>query len=122
MQLITRQECISLISLEHSFNQKLRIGFFVKLDSRCEDYFPEYSNYFGRSLRLLKSMNGTTYSGKVFADDSTECLLESGFNPSQWQMSIYYKYAQDGTTVFLILMTLYIGIQMKFLENGLLTL
>ena len=40
---------------------------FVKLDSRYSYYFPEYSNYFGRALILLKSMYGMTNSGKLFA-------------------------------------------------------
>ena len=37
---------------------------FVKLDMRYTDYFPEYANYFGRSLRILKSLYGMTNSGK----------------------------------------------------------
>ena len=41
---------------------------FVKLNSRYADYFPEYSSYFGRALRLLKYMYGMTNSGKLFAD------------------------------------------------------
>ena len=45
---------------------------FVKLDSRYTYYFPEYSKYFGRFLRLLKSMYGMTNSGKLFADELTE--------------------------------------------------
>ena len=40
---------------------------FVKLDSIYIDYFTEYSKYFGRALRLLKSMYGMTNSGKLFA-------------------------------------------------------
>ena len=44
---------------------------FVKLDSRHTDYFPEYSKYFERALRLLKSMYGMTNFGKLFADDLT---------------------------------------------------
>ena len=40
---------------------------FVDLDSRHADYFPEYSNYFGRSLILLKSMYGMTNFVKLFA-------------------------------------------------------
>ena len=40
---------------------------FVKLDSRYAEYFPEYSNYFGRGFRLLNSMYGMTNSGKLFA-------------------------------------------------------
>ena len=39
-------------------------------------------------------------------------------------MSIYYKYAPDGLKLlsYLMLIILYIGIQMKILENGLLIL
>ena len=38
---------------------------FVKLDSRHADYFPEYSNYFGRDFILLKSMYGMNKSGNL---------------------------------------------------------
>ena len=44
---------------------------FVKLDIRNIDYFPEYAKYFGRALRLLKSMYGMTNSGKLSADELT---------------------------------------------------
>ena len=64
---------------------------FVKLDIRYTDYFPEYENYFGRALRLLKSMYGMTNSGKLFADELTEWLLKAGCIQSQCQMPIYYK-------------------------------
>ena len=39
----------------------------VKLDSIYAEYFPEYSNDFGKSLRLLKTINGMTNSGKLFS-------------------------------------------------------
>ena len=42
---------------------------FVKLDIRYTYYFPGYAQYFGRALRLLKSMYGVTNSRKLFADD-----------------------------------------------------
>ena len=48
---------------------------FVKLDMRYADYFPEYTQYFGRALKLLKSMYGMTNSGKMFADELTECPI-----------------------------------------------
>ena len=57
-------------------NVKNRV--FVKLDMRYVAYFPEYTQYFGRSLKLLKSMYGMTNSGKVFADDLTELLIKEG--------------------------------------------
>ena len=69
---------------------------FVKLDSKYTDYFPEYPKYFGRTLRLLKSMYCMTNSGKLFYDELTEWLLDEGFIQYQYQMSIYYKYAPDG--------------------------
>ena len=43
---------------------KIKNIVFVNSDSRYADYFPEYSNYFGRSLILLKYMYGMTNSGK----------------------------------------------------------
>ena len=65
-------------------------------------YFPEYAKYFGRALILLNSMYGMTNSGKFFADELTEWLLEAGFIQSQCQMSIYYKYAPDGSKIVVL--------------------
>ena len=67
---------------------KLNNRVFVKLDIRYTDYFPEYAQYFGRALILLKSMYGMTNSGKLFADELREWLLEAGFIKSKCQMSI----------------------------------
>ena len=69
---------------------------------RYADYFPEYSQYFGIALKLLKSMYGMTNSGKLFADDLTEWLIEEGFMKSQCKMSIYYKYAPDVSEMFVL--------------------
>ena len=43
-----------------------------------------------------------TNSGKLFAYDCTEWLIEAGFIKSQCRMSIYYKYASDGTNIFVL--------------------
>ena len=75
---------------------------FVKLDIWYTDYFPEYSKYFGRALILLKSMYGMTNSGKLFSGELIECLLESVFIQSQFHMSIYYKYAPDGSKIVVL--------------------
>ena len=72
------------------------------MDIRYTDYFPEYAKYFGRFLRLLKSMYGMTNSGKLLADELTEWLLEAGFKQSQYQISIYYKYAPDGSKIVVL--------------------
>ena len=50
----------------------------------------------------MKSIYGITNSGNLFADGLTEWLPDSGFNESQCQMSIYYKYALDGTKIVVL--------------------
>ena len=81
---------------------KVKNRVFVKLDLRYTDYFPEYANYFGRAFRLLKFMYGMTNYGKLFSDEFTEWLLEAGFIQSQCHMSIYYKYAPDGSKIVVL--------------------
>ena len=74
----------------------------MKLDSRYADYYPEYSNYFGRALILLKYIYGMNSSGKLFAYEWTEWLIRAGFIQYQFQMSIYYNYAPDGTKIVVL--------------------
>ena len=52
------------------FQAKVKNRVFVKLDIRYTYYFPEYAKYFGRALRLLKSMYiiSMTNYGMLFAD------------------------------------------------------
>ena len=101
--------------------EKVKNKVFVKLDSRYVDFFLEYLNLFGISLKLLKSVYGMTNSGNLFADELTEWLLEAGFIQSQCQMSIYYKCAPYGTKQlsYLMFITVSIGILLNLLENGL---
>ena len=73
MQISTRQDFIGEL-----LQEKVKNRVFVKLDSRYADYFPSYSNYFERSLILLKSMYGMTNSGEFIYDELTEWLLEAG--------------------------------------------
>ena len=80
--------------------EKVKNGVFVKLESRYADYFTEYPNYFGRYLILLKFMYVMTKYGKLFSDEFTEWLLETGFIKYQCKMSMYYKYATYGTKCF----------------------
>ena len=78
------KEVIHRLYFMGSFLQaKVQNRVFVNLDSRYVDDFPEYSNHFGRAMRLLKSMYGMTNSGKLFSDQLTEWLLEAGFIQSR---------------------------------------
>ena len=82
--------------------EKFKNRVFLKLDVRYTEYFLEYAKYFGISLKLLKSMYGMTNSGKLIYDELTEWLFEAGFIQSQCQMSIYYKYAPDGSKIVVL--------------------
>ena len=65
-------------------------------------------------------MYGMTNSVKLFADELTEWSIEAGSIKCKFHMSIYYKYSPDGFFLFyLMLMTVYIGILLNILENGL---
>ena len=58
------------------FQSKVKNRVFVRLDGRYAYYLPEYSNYFGIFLILLKSMYGITNSEKLFSYELTGCLLD----------------------------------------------
>ena len=70
--------------------------------SRYADCFTESSKYFQRDLRLLKSMYGMTNCGNLSSDQLTEWLLYICFIQYQYQISIYYKYAPDGTKIVVL--------------------
>ena len=48
-------------------------------------------------------MYGMTNSRNLFDDELTNCLIdESGFNQSKFQMSVYYKYAPNGSNLVVL--------------------
>ena len=81
---------------------KVKNRVFFKLDIRYANYFPEYAHYFGRALKLLKSMYGMTNYCKLFSGELTEWLIEEVFIQSQCQISIYYKYSPDGSKIVVL--------------------
>ena len=91
---------------------------FVKLDNWYEAYFPEYSQYFGRPLKLLKSMYGMTNSGKLFADELTEWLIKEGLcsHNVRFQYTLSIHLMDPRLLLYLILMTVYTGIEMNISE------
>ena len=46
-------------------------------------------------------MHGMTNSGRLFADELIEWLLEADYIQSHFQMSIYYKYLPDVSKIVL---------------------
>ena len=81
---------------------KVKNRVFFKLNIRYTYYFLEYAQYFGRASVLLNSMYDMTKSGKLFADELTEWLIEAGFIKSKCHIYIYYKYAPYGYTIVVL--------------------
>ena len=88
-----------LYFIEAFLQEKVNNRVFVKLDSSYACYFIEYSSYFGRAFIFLKYMHGMNNSGNSFVDELIEWLIEAGLIKYQFHMSIYYKYAPDGTNI-----------------------
>ena len=70
---------------------------FVILNKRYADYFPEYSQYFGRALRLLKFMYGMINSdlGKWFVDNLGNRFHVKFLGYAHWFMSIRTSQLKD---------------------------
>ena len=98
---------------------KVKNRVFVKLDIRYTYYFTEYAKYFGIALILLKSMYDMNNSGKLFAYELTELLLEAAlFYLNVICLSIISMHHMDQKLLsYLMFMIVSIGIQMKILEN-----
>ena len=97
---------------------KVKNRVFLKLESRYIDYFTEYSNYFGRALRLLKSMYSMTKYGNLFADYLTECFIDAVlFNLNvRCLYIINMNQTEQRLLFYLMLMTVSIGILLKLLK------
>ena len=75
----------------------------MKLDSRYGDYFPEYGNYFGRPLRLNKSMYGMTHYGKLIPDELTNWMIDEwGFKQFKFKMFVYCKYSPESSKLVVL--------------------
>ena len=71
---------------------KVKNKVFVKLDIRYTDYFPEYAQYFGRALRLLKSMYDL---GKWFVDTLGKRFHVNFLGYAHWFMSKIISQVKD---------------------------
>jgi hypothetical protein len=81
---------------------KVRSRVFVKLPAVYGEIFPEFKEYCGRPLRLLKSMYGMTFSGKYWYLDLQEWLLSDGFTQSEVIKCLFFKTFEDGSQIFLL--------------------
>ena len=81
---------------------KVRGRFFVTLDKRYAQYFPDLADWFGRPLLLDKGIYGLTYSGKFWNEEFSEWLIGQGFVQSTADTTYFIKYYKDGSWIRLI--------------------
>jgi hypothetical protein len=75
---------------------------FVTLPKVYGDIWPDFKDYCGRPLRLVKSMYGMTFSGKYWYLDLKDWLYEEGFTQSRASPCFFCKVFPDGSYVKLI--------------------
>jgi len=64
--------------------------------------FPEFKQYCGTPLRLLKAMYGMTLSGKFWYQDLLEFLVSMGFLQSTVICCLFYQKYSDGSVIFIL--------------------
>jgi hypothetical protein len=80
----------------------VRGSIFVSLPKVYGDIWPEFKDYCGRLMRLVKSIYGMTYSGKYCYLYLKEWLHEEGFTQSRASPCFFCKVFLDGSYVKLI--------------------
>jgi hypothetical protein len=81
---------------------KVRRRIFVKIPAIYGSIFPEFQQYCGVPLRLLKSLYGMTLSGKYWYQDLMEFLISIGFIQSTVVKCLFFKKLTDGSVIFLL--------------------
>ena len=74
----------------------------IILPSYYASLFPKYKEYFGRPLKLKKSMYGQNVSGKNWYDELHQYLTSVGFIPSPSCPSMYVRRNKDGSMIKLL--------------------
>jgi len=100
--LITSVEYFNWTLLVPLCRAKVQSRVFIKLPIIYGELFPEYKEYCGKLLHLLKSAYGITYSGKYWLQELYKWLVEEGFVQSRTIPCYFYKRYVDGSKVKLL--------------------
>jgi len=81
---------------------KVRSRIFVTIPAIYGSIFPEFKQYCGTPLRLLKAMYGMTLSGKFWYQDLMEFLVSMGFSQSTVIRCLFFQKYSDGSVIFIL--------------------
>ena len=75
---------------------------FIQMPSVYGELFPEFKEYCGVPLKLIKSMYGMTLSGKWWYQELQEYLISNQFDQSTIVRCLFCKVYLDGSVVSLL--------------------
>ena len=81
---------------------KVRSRVFIKMPAVYGEIFPEFKEYCGVPVRLIKSMYGMSLSGKYWYQELQEWLLENSFMQSKVIACFFWKNFEDGSKIYLL--------------------
>eukprot|EP00957_Ditylum_brightwellii_P210695 15365274-Ditylum_brightwellii.AAC.1 len=76
--------------------------FFIRLPEVYKQYFPTMSKYFGKPLKLRKSIYGLTLSGNFLVTEFSEWLPSQGFTQSKAEPAYFILYKDEATWLRMI--------------------
>ena len=84
---------------------QVRGRIFVKLPAHYAILCPEYAQYCGRPLRLIKAMYGMGLSGKFWFQDCMDWLVSDdvGFVQSDVEKALFTRKEKDGSMTYLLI-------------------
>ena len=75
----------------------MRARAFVEFPKELVKICPKYAQYYGRPLRLLKSMYGQTFAGKWWWLELEEFLIKCNFRQSECDQALFVRKEEDGS-------------------------
>ena len=99
-----KSELLQLDFIGAFLQAPVRSTVYVRLDSELIRICPEYAQYYGVPLRLLKSMYGMAYSGKWWYLELANYLVseDGGFRRSSCDQALFIKKEKDGSITKLL--------------------
>ena len=121
MQLSTKQERISWILLDHYWRQQLRIGYLWSWTVDMQNIFQNVQINLEKPWDYwCPCMDWPTLESYFLMSWYSGCLKQSSFNINMTCLYTISMHQMEQKLLFyIIMMTLYIGILLKLLENGL---
>ena len=83
--------------------EKMQSNVYILIDEIYGQVFPEFKDYCGKSMRLLKAMYGMTLSGKYWYQDCRDWLISVGLIECPTCLVLFCRKEKDGSMLWVII-------------------